>query len=247
VQRYNPPYVSAPPIFDPELKISAKSRSIPGLLLQTFLIYAIGAFLAFIVRSFRQDSGDSWASTLALQGFMVLAAWISINRDSIPSSETGLKLPGFRHVPMGSVLGVIFLNMALNVVLLSGRFPPMPYSYRSFPVNLFWIGAFVPVAEEFFVRGWFQTASYRVLGETRKKQVIVLSAATFAVLHAGWILRGAPISTTLMVVLGTFLCGLFFARSRQQSGSIFPPIFLHAIYNLAGILFSAVISWITAE
>lgn len=230
-------------ILDPRPQACIKRRSIPGLLLQTFLIYAVCAFIAYIVRVIVGDSADPWTSTLALQGTMALAAIISINRDSMSAAEVGLKLPS-HYLHVGSILAVILINVLGGVILIGGWFPPMPHTHRSLLGNIFWICAFVPAVEEFFVRGWFQTATARALGKTRKKRVILLSAATFSLLHLGWIFRGAPLSTTLIIMLGTFLSGLFFARCRQQSGSIVPPILLHTIYNLTGVLFSAGITWV---
>jgi membrane protease YdiL (CAAX protease family) len=223
-------------------------RSIRGVLLQTLLIYFLCAFIALVVRVLRMDFDDSWASTLALQGTMAVAAVVSMKRDSMQPAEVGLHLPSSGVLRVVDVFGVVFIALTVSFLWLVGRFPPVHRSAsRSLMSDLFWLCAFVPVAEELFIRGWFQTAIYRVLGELKRTWVILLSASTFALLHLFWILRGAPVSSTCVVVLGTFGVGLLCARSRDQSGSIVPPILLHAIYNLTGVLIEAGLQWIIAH
>ncbi len=223
-------------------------RSLRGLLLQVLLIYFVSAFIALIVRVLRMDFSDSWASTLALQGTMVVAAAISMRLDSMSPVEAGLRRPLSGLVRVLNVLGVATVALTFSFVWLAGRFRPLHhYAPRPLVSDLFWICAFVPVAEEVFIRGWFQTALYRALGESKRTQVILLSASTFALLHLFWILRGAPVSSTCLLVLGTFGAGWFFARSRDQSGSVIPPIFLHSMYNLVTVLLGAGVRWIMAN
>ncbi len=177
---------------------------------------------------------------------MAITAAVSIKLDGMAPDDAGIKTPDTRFLTFGSVVAVVLVSVVATFVLLAGRFPPL---YRSEPHPLlnevFWIGAFCPVAEELFFRGWFQTAVKRALGNA-PKQIIVISATVFALMHIFWIVRGAPASTTCVVVLAAFVTGLFFARSREQSGSILPPILLHSLYNLTGVLIGVGLRWMIA-
>lgn len=223
-------------------------RSLHGIFLQILLVYAIAAFAALLARVSTVNFEDSWQSTLALQGTMAAAAVLSIKLDKMGWAEAGVRLPKIHRLGIANVFGVVAINLGISMALLAGRFPPMHrVTPHSLATDLFWIAVLCPVAEEFFIRGWFQTALYRTLGIGSRTLVILLSAATFAFLHFFWLLRGSPLSTTTMLVCATFLSGLFFARSRDRSGSVVPAMLLHAIYNLTAVLFAAGIGWMVAH
>ena len=101
--------------------------------------------------------------------------------------------------------------------------------------DMLWMGLFAPISEEILIRGWFQTAlSKRNPGKERK--VILISALLFAALHVFYSLRGAEMRMVVWSVLFTFFLGLITASLREKCKSLIPPIFIHVLYNIFGIL-----------
>ncbi len=104
----------------------------------------------------------------------------------------------------------------------------------------FFEGIVVPLAEEGFFRGVLLSILLWGLGKiypirTAEMLAIGLSALIFASAHLNN-LGDYPTSFILFQVGFSTLLGLVFGYSRVKTGSIYPAIVLHALFNLAGTL-----------
>ncbi len=82
-------------------------------------------------------------------------------------------------------------------------------------------GALAPLCEEIFFR---EAILIRVLGDTPPAVAIVVSSAAFALLH---VYSGGPV-----LVVTLFGMGLILAWLRRRTGSLGPPVAVHALNNL---------------
>ncbi|MEM7575962.1 MAG: CPBP family intramembrane glutamic endopeptidase [Planctomycetota bacterium] len=93
---------------------------------------------------------------------------------------------------------------------------------------------FAPVLEELFHRGFLQTALVRRLGPTRRWVAIVGVALFFAVMHLGavpWVAMPALV-----------LLGVCFGFLYERTGSLWPPILVHAAFNAINVAY--VLAWV---
>jgi membrane protease YdiL (CAAX protease family) len=85
------------------------------------------------------------------------------------------------------------------------------------------VGILGPVAEELIFRGWFWGALRTRVGPAL---AIVVTAAGWAALHYEYGLA----------VLGVILVdGLLLGLARWRTGSVYPPIVMHILYNLYAV------------
>jgi membrane protease YdiL (CAAX protease family) len=100
----------------------------------------------------------------------------------------------------------------------------------------------VPLVEEIFWRGLVFTLLLQLL---RKKYpdplsstwAVWLSGIAFGLLHANNLAAGVPLQFVAIQVLNASIWGVVYGYARARTGSIYPPIFLHAAMNLVVILF----------
>ncbi|MCC7406492.1 MAG: CPBP family intramembrane metalloprotease [Phycisphaeraceae bacterium] len=84
-----------------------------------------------------------------------------------------------------------------------------------------------PVLEEMIFRGLMQTVLAAVLGREHRRLIVVLASILFAVIHLGMVTwHGLP---------GLLVIGLALGWLYERTGSLTPPILLHAGFNAANI------------
>jgi membrane protease YdiL (CAAX protease family) len=175
---------------------------------------------------------------------MVALSLLLLKRSGISWEQAGLRTPRTWKGLILGLVGIVFLAFTVTFCLLVSRAIYDP-SYVEFPLGrrLFWIVAYVPVGEEIFLRGWFQSSLTKLFEGTRDKFVVLLSAIVFGMMHLGWFLRGRPGNTTMIGVIAGCFLGWICARARQRSESIVPAVVLHSVYNLTSILIGLGIDW----
>lgn len=93
----------------------------------------------------------------------------------------------------------------------------------------FWIGAIVlaPVAEELFFRGLIQT----FLGShlPRRWMAILFSSVAFGLVH----------SSQVQAIGALTLLGVILGLAYERSGSLIPPMIIHAVFNLRTLIWDA--------
>jgi membrane protease YdiL (CAAX protease family) len=85
------------------------------------------------------------------------------------------------------------------------------------------VGLLGPIAEELIFRGWFFGVVQKRAGAVA---AILLTAAGWSVLHYAY---------GLMVVGVILVDGLLLGLARWRTGSVYPPIVMHIVYNLYAI------------
>jgi membrane protease YdiL (CAAX protease family) len=134
---------------------------------------------------------------------------------------------------LGLVVLTVIVSVGLEPVLHAGEeqgFAPdewEPERAATFVANAVVTSALGPFAEELFFRG----LGVRVLGTLGAVAAIVVSAVVFGLVH------GLLVALPTLVVFGLGLAWL-----RIRSGSLWPSVFAHALFNSLGILF-LILSW----
>jgi membrane protease YdiL (CAAX protease family) len=84
-----------------------------------------------------------------------------------------------------------------------------------------------PVTEELLYRGLLQTVLLRALGRRRRWLVIVAASLPFAVIHLS--------AVTAWMLPSLFVFGLVLGWLYERTGSLWPPILVHAGFNAANV------------
>lgn len=108
------------------------------------------------------------------------------------------------------------------------RFATIDYAEAGFAKVAAWLlaGLLIGFAEETLTRG-FVVNLMRKAGH-REIAVAVVSAAVFSALHAGNLLSGQALFTTLMQLLYTFGFGICMYLALRATGNLIWPVLLHA-------------------
>ncbi len=90
-----------------------------------------------------------------------------------------------------------------------------------------WTGAAVvaPVAEELFFRGLLQTFFVRLFGS--RWAAVLFASTLFGLVHYPY-----PHTVPALIMLGVVL-----GYSYERTGSLLPPIVIHALFNLKALIF----------
>ena len=106
------------------------------------------------------------------------------------------------------------------------------HSRPSMVVVGFWFGAVVlaPVAEELFFRGLVQT----FLGShlPRRWMAVLFSSVAFGLVH----------SSQVHAIGALILLGVILGLAYERSGSLIPPMMIHAVFNLRTLIWDALSS-----
>ena len=216
---------------------------LPSRAFRVMGVYLLCAVPAWIARQLTHHE-YGWTSPLIFQGVMLLATVILLRLDGIDYQQSGLSRPfgwgWLGYLPLAVVLDLL---TTLALIRTHSYFPAVS-DHMSTVAALFWTGLYVPFAEEWFLRGWFQTSLARALDASTSRLVVLFSATVFALLHLGWYLRGRSGAGTLVIVVATFFLGLMCSRTRQQTGSVFPAFVIHVVFNVSGILTSCGLNFV---
>jgi membrane protease YdiL (CAAX protease family) len=180
-----------------------------------------------------QLRNNGWINVLLHGGGIAIGVVILLSKWGPAVSRVGLHFP--RHsVSSGRwALLLALTNVAFTSVYFILNLPPvMHLATIGFLSGLFWVSIFSPVVEEFFIRGWFQTAWQ----DSTASSAVQASALMSASLHLFTYFRGTALSTTLLFFISAYVLGYVTALLKQKSGSLGPPILVHVVYNLTGAL-----------
>jgi membrane protease YdiL (CAAX protease family) len=146
---------------------------------------------------------------------------------------------GFRRATGKSkawiALGVALGAVATMVVLLLGLegLQKVMKGY-TFPMIILWVWLGSSIAEEIFVRGWFQ--STLVMRGVAQRPAVILSGALFGAMHLSLLAVGVQAASVAVIVTSTFLLGLVCAHLRATRDSLMPAILAHIGFNVGGML-----------
>lgn len=85
-----------------------------------------------------------------------------------------------------------------------------------------------PVLEEIVFRGLLQTLLLEAMGRSARWPVILTAAALFSVVHLG--------ATTWHALPGLFVLGIVLGWLYERTGSLWPPVLVHAGFNAFNIV-----------
>lgn len=124
--------------------------------------------------------------------------------------------------------GWMWIAVAVVLVFNLLRFATVDYAEAGAGVVIAWLvaGLFVGIAEETLTRGYVVNLMRK--GGYREITVALVSAALFALLHAGNLLSGQSLFTTLLQLGYTFAFGLCMYLALRVTGNLIWPILLHA-------------------
>jgi membrane protease YdiL (CAAX protease family) len=212
-----------------------RKRSRRAVVRSAFLVWLTSVFATVILFLLSKSSFErhAWVQFLIVDVTFVFGSILLLTRDKITLQEAGCSTP---TQPISWLLNLAILlgvQIAGSVVLFAMNAPDSSVSSLSFGQRLLWICGLAPIAEEFFLRGWFQTAYMRAPAEGKAVSGIVASAAFFALMH---LFVGTSPVRIAVTFAGAFLSGLVYANVRQASGSLFPSILMHSAFNMSGWL-----------
>lgn len=175
----------------------------------------------------------NWLNDFVLKCALVMVSMFYLSLWKLKPSQAGISMGNHKppsRVAIFSVITVpVFGTMFLLVLRAISLGPHAPFSIGQVLCTCL----LAPVAEEIYIRGWFQTVfAQNVLNQ---RIVVWTSAGMFALLHLFRYFKGQPLGETLLLALGALLLGLVVSKARQNSGSIFQSALLHMIYNTTGI------------
>jgi membrane protease YdiL (CAAX protease family) len=142
-----------------------------------------------------------------------------------------------RHWRM--ILIMLLANCGVIAVYLALTAGSTPYSGNQWLVTEV---VTVPVVEELFWRGLVFAVLLKVLGryypENKSMLLTVwLTGIVFGLMHGNNIFAGVPVQFVAVQVLNATIWGVMYSFARARTGSVFPPMLLHAAMNLVVILF----------
>ena len=174
-----------------------------------------------------------WTEYLIFDSILVAASLLLLRRDSTLPKDAGICLP-YRSIKWApNLVALVGLNTAASMILFAAHAPGTILNSLPLWKHLIVACFTAPIAEELFMRGWFQTAFLQATNMTRPVSAILASATLFAAMHS---LVSLSLVRNLLTVIAAFLGGLVLGRVRQQSGSVIPAMFMHSIFNASGWL-----------
>lgn len=198
-----------------------------GLALGLILLYMFGGMaLGRLLPSAGDDLGDRVSLTLGAFAVLFLIV-IGITRNWRFVGLVGRdQKPAVRWIVVLFVLQ--FLTLALYALVSSTEWTGGTGRMAFVLVNV----AFVAFNEEVLFRGflWGSTGGWSPV-----KRILFVSAL-FGLFHLGNLLGGDALTATLMQVVFTFLAGILDAVIRYGTGSLWPTILTHFLWDAGGIL-----------
>ena len=182
--------------------------------------------LRLVVPSLNADIADN----LLIAASSVLFLWL-FKRWFSPDYRGSFRL----HVPMRDVIRwsiPLWIFLALCIVLegvMKGFFFRLDF-------NIVSMSLYAGFFEESIFRIFMVAIGMRYLsGEKRLKWTVLLSSVLFGLAHAGNMLAGAPVSTTIHQMLHCILFGIYMAALVLRTGSVLPSAILHSLYDMLAI------------
>ncbi|MCC6425554.1 MAG: CPBP family intramembrane metalloprotease [Phycisphaerales bacterium] len=199
------------------------------------VFFLLGALLTLI--SPRVGIEGVVARQVAFKGLMIavaMLAWLAMRR---PWGEMGWRRIAW---PRGGWKWVLMACLAMAVtamamILTRHRHPVLTEFSFLQVVLVIWVLS--SVSEEIYVRGWVQSWCQAVeeAGSGVLTPSIVTSALLFASMHVSLMWMGAGVLGGGIIVCATLLVGWACAVLRARTGSLWAPIALHILANMAGV------------
>jgi membrane protease YdiL (CAAX protease family) len=147
-----------------------------------------------------------------------------------------------KHAILLALAGLITLIIFNIIGFIVTKQPPKGFPDEHILHRILFIWIWSSVVEEILFRGLFQSLigslSYPLF-KFRKATIsmaMFLSGLAFASLHLFLLYEGMSFMLVMGLFIFTLLCGLLAAYLREKTGSIYPSIYVHIIFNIVGSL-----------
>lgn len=185
-----------------------------------------------------------WLPQALTKLIMLVEALVLMYASRRPLAEHGFRRGEGRA--RGLIAAGFFLGAATSAVVLLAGLTGVGAVMKgqTFLNVLLGVWLWSSITEEFFVRGWLQTAIARQGASPRAE--VWLSGAFFGAMHLSLLSAGVEPGSVAIIVTATFLLGLVCAALRQRTSSLAAPIVAHIAFNVGG-MFGAIIATIAKK
>lgn len=198
-----------------------------GIAAGLILLYVFGGMaLGKVLPSPGDHFGDGIAWSFAIFAILLLVVVAATRGWRFVGLVGRDKKPAVRWIVVLFVLQLLIL--VAYSLLASTDFDPAYGSMALIAINI----GFVAFNEELLFRGFL----WGSLGGWGPVQRILAVSLLFGLFHLGNLLAGDPLQSVLTQVAFTFLAGIFDAVVRYGTGSLWPTIITHFLWDFGGIL-----------
>ncbi len=217
--------------------------------LRTILAFFLGIFVLFsaaplqMIVMQRCDAPPSWMLSSSQHGVMFVVSMILILIFSRGKwLDWGFRSANGRSYVFVTGWGFLLGILMSLIMMLLPESDGMPGGDMSFLQQVVFIWFVASIAEEFlcrgFLYGFLQSRSgigFRLFGAHLSLPTI-FAALFFSFMHLPLLAMGVNPPNVLVILVFTFLLGMFAGVSREKSGSLLPAIVMHMCGNVGGSL-----------
>jgi membrane protease YdiL (CAAX protease family) len=197
------------------------------------VVYVVAALLTRLVPQPLRDA-HPWLSQATLKPLLIVFSLGLMYAMRRPFADFGFRRAtgkSKRWIAAGVALGAVSTMLVLALGLEGMQKIMKGYTL---PMIVLWVWIGSSVAEEIFVRGWFQSAlTMRGVGQ---RPSVILSGLLFGSMHLSLLVAGVEPATVAVIVTATTLLGLVCAHVRATRDSLLPAILAHVGFNVGGML-----------
>lgn len=226
---------------------SSKRHPLAACLLGLLLFLVVGRGLAGPLSAWLGWS--DFAAQLALKVLLFACAWILIVADRRPTSHFGVRrsTPGTRWRWLAATaLGLGVLSTTVITISPAQGMANLGSFGLLELVLAVWIVS--SVAEEFLARGLVYGWITPTVGTWAGLPVpVVATALMFGAMHLTLLLTPTDRLTVVIVLVSTTLLGVLCGLARHRSGSLWPAIWVHVLFNVGGAIGGAlmvILGWV---
>ncbi|MBA2278971.1 CPBP family intramembrane metalloprotease [Candidatus Saccharibacteria bacterium] len=220
----------------------------------TFAVFLISQVIAAVIigvypalKNWTEAESTLWLenSVAAQFVYIALAEIIAVlmvlqlvKRAKIIKARVGFVSPRLRDIGYAAVAYGLYFIAYLIIIIVATRIVPSlntnqeqqvgfdsAYSSLELLMTFASLVIFPPIAEEIIFRGYLFTS---LRAKFRLRYAIILTSILFGIAHLQFG-SGAPL--LWVAAIDTFILSCFLCYLRERSGSLWPPILLHAIKN----------------
>lgn len=213
-------------------------KMVLSLTIYTALLFVIWSLCETWLKTQLLIAQVEWFREIILKALIWTIPTLALIRIFSGQLYIGFKEMFTKHVSWVRFVPILLLftvYVIASALLLHGSLELSPqFSLLTIPIVLS-----IGIGEELVFRGWLLNAMFKVLGNHRKWLAIVIDTVLFLAIHFPlWLYTSSLMKTfadlgALAIVVLSVIFSLAFLKSR----SIWPPVILHAYWNLLVITF----------
>jgi len=123
-----------------------------------------------------------------------------------------------------------------------------PAAHHSFAQIVLFVWILASIAEELVFRGLIQGMLSPLsrfglsVGNITLSVPVIIAAVLFGLIHLGLLTMDVDAKYVLTIVTGAVIAGLMAGYFREKTGSIWPAVVVHSIFNITGSAVEYVLS-----